>query len=653
MFISFFKSIRKSFATSPLPLSDPSTGASFSTVFPCEEDHKSLCFSLAENLIKRGLLSSARRVIQRLISQSPTINDEISVINFSVFQGLEPDYSTYSSLICRLVSAGETRAAENLYTDRILRRGLKPDAPLLSSMTICYCKLGNLKEENDNFQKLIGLKSFSIGRACSELLLEVFAQNRFFDAYDYFIRVNDAGILLPVSCYNKLIAGLSFRGYVDEALQVFDKMLERGVPSVSHLWKSLVFGFCKMERVEEAELLSTEMESHGFFVDKVMYTSLINGYCKNKQIKMGMRLFYKMLKMGCQPDAYTYNTLIQGFVNSGLFDKVWILHKHVIDLGLEPDVLTYQIMINKFCKEKKVDCALALLSSMCSWNITPNVHCYTPIIPVLYKENRTEVDELYQKMLDSGVIPDQVLFFLLLKEYPKGHELHLTLKILSALAKYGSGIDSFGPTKNIEDKIDYLLGKIMEVNPHLANLAYSIYIIGLCMGGKSDTALNTMVFMVNLGLQPLISAYNSLIKCFCQEGFVEHANAIIELMEGMGVVPDSTTYLVMVNEHCKRGDVADPSGKRLFKFAVRSQILSFKKLATFSYGRVIKYQYDAELLERTKDRIIMTPPLTNDHSFPPAIAKVCGQEKKACKLFVKMPPLVRSIEINKVVVARK
>ncbi|CAI9295755.1 unnamed protein product [Lactuca saligna] len=556
LFKSFFKSIRKSFATRPLPLSDPSTGPSFSTVTPCEEDHRSLCFSLAESLIKRGLLSSARRVIQRLISQSPTITDEISVINFAVFQGLEPDFSTYSSLICRLVNAGETRVAENLYIDRILRRRLKPDAPLLSSMTICYCKLGKLKEENDHFQKLIGLKSFSIGRACSDLLREVFAQNRFFDAYDYFVRVNDAGILLPVSCYNMLVAGLSFRGYVDEALQVFDTMLERGVPSVSHLWKSLVFGFCKMERVEEAELLSAEMESHGFYVDKVMYTSLINGYCKNKKIKMGMRLFYKMLKIGCQPDAYTYNTLLHGFVNCGLFDKVWVLHKHVIELGLEPDVLTYQIMINKFCKEKKVDCALAMLSSMCSRDITPNVHCYTPIIPALYKENRVEIDELYQKMLDSGVIPDQVLFFTLVKEYPKGHELHLTLKILSAVAKYGCGIDPLVTTKNIEYKIDYLLGRIIEGKPHLVNLAYSIYIIGLCMGGKSDAALHTVVFMVNLGFQPLISAFNSLIKCFCQEGFVEHANALIELMEGMGVVPDSTTYLVMVSEHCKRGDVA-------------------------------------------------------------------------------------------------
>ncbi|KAL4565325.1 hypothetical protein LXL04_029414 [Taraxacum kok-saghyz] len=69
---------------------------------------------------------------------------------------------------------------------------------------------------------------------------------------------------------NREVAGLSFvsagncssSSYEDEALQVFDIMLQRGVPSVSHLRKSLAFFFSKMERTEEAEMLSTEMESH-------------------------------------------------------------------------------------------------------------------------------------------------------------------------------------------------------------------------------------------------------------------------------------------------------------------------------------------------------------------------------------------------------
>ncbi|KAI3712572.1 hypothetical protein L1987_71131 [Smallanthus sonchifolius] len=561
-FVSVFNSIRKSFSTSPLVLSDAPTAPSFSTISPCEQNHKSLCFSHAENLLNRGLLSAAQRVVQRLILQSPTIIDEISVIDFAASRGVEPALPLYSALISRLVNAGEIRIAESLYIDRILNRGLKPDASLLGSMMICYCKFGKFKEENDVVQKLVGLKSLSSARVFSALLGEVFEQNRFIDAYDYCVRINDAGILLAVSCYNMLVAGLSSRGYVDEALHVFDIMLERGVPPVCHLWKSLVFGFCKMERVEEAELLSIEMESYGYFVDKVMYTSLINGYCKNRKVKMGMRLFYKMLKMGCQPDTYTYNTLMQGFVNSGFFDKMWVLHRHMMESGLEPDVLTFQIMINKFCKENKVDSALTLLSSMCGRDIVPNVHCYTSIIPTLYKENRVEVDEVYQKMLDSGVIPDQVMFFKLIKEYPKGHELHLTLMFLNAIAKYGCGIDPlyssvfFEPTESIQYKIDHVLGRIVELKPHLASMAYSIYIIGLSLGGKSDDALRSVVSMINLGFQPLISAYNSLIKCFSQEGFVEHSGALIELMEGMGMVPNSTTFLVMVDEHCKQNDLA-------------------------------------------------------------------------------------------------
>ncbi|MFS7936849.1 putative tetratricopeptide-like helical domain superfamily [Helianthus anomalus] len=555
----FTSILTKSFATSP-----PLVLLSENPPIPPSHhhNHKSLCFSLAQTLLNRGLLPAAQRLIRRLILHSPTITHELSLIHFAVSRGLEPYLPPYSALITRLVNLGQFRIAQDLYIDRIVKPGVMPDASLVSSMMICYCKLGKFKEENDHVEKLIGLKSSSSVRAFSELLKEVFEQSRYFDAYDYSVKINDAGVSLSVSCYNMLISGLSSRGYVDEARQVFDVMRERGVPPVCHLWKSLVFGFCKMDRVEEAELLSIEMESYGFFVDKVMYTSLINGYCKNRKVKMGMRLLYKMLKMGCQPDTYTYNTLMQGFVNSGFFDKMWVLQRQMIESGLEPDVPTYQIMINKYCKENKVDCALALLSSMCGRDLTPNVHCYTSIIPALYKENRIEVDEVYQTMLDSGVIPDQVMFFKLIKAYPKGHELHLTLKFLNAIAKYGCGVDplsssaSFGPTESIQYQIDHILGRIVERRPHLANMAYSIYIIGLCFGGKTDDALRSLVFMINLGFQPLMSAYNSLIRCFSQEGFVEHSGALIELMEGMGMIPNSTTFLVMVNEHCKNNDLA-------------------------------------------------------------------------------------------------
>ncbi|KAH7542202.1 hypothetical protein FEM48_Zijuj02G0048200 [Ziziphus jujuba var. spinosa] len=71
---------------------------------------------------------------------------------------------------------------------------------------------------------------------------------------------------------------------------------------------------------------------------------------------------------------------------------------------------------------------------------------------------------------------------------------------------------------------------------------------------SKDVALHWFDRMRNLGCIPSIFTYNTLIKCFCQEGRFEYAESLIDLMEGEGIVPDQATYLVIMNECCKRGD---------------------------------------------------------------------------------------------------
>nr|GEY77574.1 pentatricopeptide repeat-containing protein At5g62370 [Tanacetum cinerariifolium] len=181
-------SLTNSFTTTPL----------LKPISAVEQNHKSLCFSLAETLIKRGQLSSARKLIHRLVSQSPTITDQISVVNFARNKRLELDLATYCTHISRLVNAGEYELAEGLYSDKIVKRGVKTDGLLLGSMMVCYCKLGRVKDENGHFQKLVEFKSLSSGRAFSEVITEVFAQDRLVDAYEYCVKVNDVGITLGV-----------------------------------------------------------------------------------------------------------------------------------------------------------------------------------------------------------------------------------------------------------------------------------------------------------------------------------------------------------------------------------------------------------------------------------------------------------------------
>ncbi|KAK3010763.1 hypothetical protein RJ639_012877 [Escallonia herrerae] len=563
--LSAFSVFTRPFATRPLPL-DPLPTPSASTH---TGDDKNLCFSLADKLVGRGLLSSAQGVIQRVIAQCLSVNDALWAIDFAVNRGIEPNLRIYGALIRKLAFWGETRMAEALYVGNIVNKGIDPDPHLLNSMIICYCKLEQLEEAKSHFDRLISMKALPGNAVCNLLVRELCSQDRILEAFEYFSKIDDVGIVLHLRSFNTLIDGLCSRGYLDEALHVCNVMHDRGVIPKASLCKSLVLGFCKRGQVEEAELLSTDFESHGFLtLDKVMYTTLICEYSKKKKMKMAMRIFLRMLKTNVEPDIYTYNTLIHGFVSLGLFDKGWILHKQLTEAGLKPDVVTYHIMMCHYCEEQKLDCALMLLDTMRQYGIVPTVHCYTILIAALHKANNSEeLDGLYNMMLDSGVVPDHVLFLTLMKTCPKGHELHLALKILQVVAWNGCGIElpSFSSSatsksRDVGNEIDHLLGEIAGSKSHLANMAFSIYIIALCTGRKTDDALHCMERMASLGCQPLLSAYNSLIKCLCQEGLGANVESLFELMQDRGMVPDLATYLVMVHEFCKRGDLASVYG---------------------------------------------------------------------------------------------
>ncbi|PHT52973.1 hypothetical protein CQW23_07435 [Capsicum baccatum] len=556
----FSRTKRQPFTTSPLPAEATPT----SCVPTYLINHRTLCFSLAENLILRGLFDSAQKVIRRIINQSSSLSEALSAVEFSISRGVEPAETSYGFLIRQLVTSGETQKAEVVYEDCILKRGIELNHSLLNSMVICYCNLGKLDEAKLLFEKLLDLKLVPCSRSCNELIKRFCGVDRFLDGFDVFVDADNADVLLSFGCYSKLVDGLCFRGYISDALYVLDVLCDRGLPPTVHLFKILVVSLCKRGRVEEAHLLSMEMESYGFVLDKVMYTTLINGYSKIQKMTTAMMVFFRMMKLGCGPDMYTYNTLINGFMNLGMFDKGWVLHEQMVQFGLEPDAVSYQIMIVNYCKYHKVDCALTLLDGIIQCNVAPSVHSYTALISALYKENRlTEVDDIYRKMMCTGLVPDHVLFFTLISNYPRGSEISLACTFLRAIAKNGCGIDlSYIPsptsrkvTTDIMLDIDLLLGEIRARNLTLAGVAFNIYMIALCLGGKLGYAQLCMDKMASLSLQPSLSAYNSMIKCLFQKGLHEDAKFLVEVMQDQGQVPNQATFLIMVNEYCKQGDI--------------------------------------------------------------------------------------------------
>ncbi|KAK6926392.1 Pentatricopeptide repeat [Dillenia turbinata] len=269
----------------------------------------------------------------------------------------------------------------------------------------------------------------------------------------------------------------------------------------------------------EAPLLCSDMEHDGLFVSKTMFIALINGYCKDKKMRMAMRVFLRMLKTGCEPDGDTYYTLIHGFVKLRLADKGRIKWNKMAERGLQPDLVANHIM--KHCEEGKVERFLAHFKELHRRNLVLPVHFYTVLISAPYEESRlSEVGELCEQMVESGVTPDNVLLQILIPVYPKRGEIRLALVFLQAFAKNGYHIDpsfvSVAAFGDIKLEIRLLLGKIMKRNLNLGYTRFEILITGLCAGGIPDNALLCMVEMMSLGCTPT-SSYNSLTSCKSRE----------------------------------------------------------------------------------------------------------------------------------------
>jgi pentatricopeptide repeat protein len=253
----------------------------------------------------------------------------------------------------------------------------------------------------------------------------------------------------------------------------------------------------------------------------------------------------------------------------GLFDKAWALWSLMSDSGIQPNEVTYNLMICYYCKQGKLDCAKMLLNSMVLCNLAPCVHCYTPIIAALYKQNRClEVYELCERMLESGIVPDHVSFFVLMRNEPKGLELQLCLLMLRAIAKNGCGLDhsslsisdKINSSAGLEQEIELILREIARIDLNLFNVAGSIYVSALCEDGKTETALACFKNVASAGCIPLLFTFNSLIKRLFQDGLFEDVKSLMDIMQNEGIVPNLETYLIMVNEYCKLEDLASAFG---------------------------------------------------------------------------------------------
>ncbi|XP_010485284.2 PREDICTED: pentatricopeptide repeat-containing protein At5g62370-like [Camelina sativa] len=554
-----YRLVKSRKATSCALPSEPSPSPSVAAVSAAYGDHRSRCLSLIVKLGRRGLVDSAREVIRRVIDGSSSISEAALVVDFAGNNGIELDSCCCGALIRKLTEMGQPGLAETFYNDRVIGNGMVPDSSVLDSMVFCLVKLRRFDEARAHLDSCIASGYVPSRDASSLVIDELCNQDRFLEGFHCFEQVKKGGSGLWLWCCKRLFKGLCDQGHLDEAVGMLDTLCEMTrMPLPMNLYKSLFYGFCKRGCAAEAEALFDHMEADGYVVDKVMYTWLMKEYCKDNNMTMAMQLYLRMVEKSCEVDPCIFNTLIHGFMKLGMLDKGRLLFSQMIKKGVQLNVFTYHIMIGSYCKEGNVDYALKLFeNNQGVEDISRNVHCYTNLIYGFYKKGGLDkAVDLLMRMLENGIVPDHITYFVLLKMLPKCHELKYAMVILQAIFDNGCGIDPpviDGPG-NTEGKIESLLEKIARKDVNLAAVGLAVVTTALCSQRKYTAALSRIEKMVNLGCTPLPFSYNSVIKCLFQEGVIEDFGSLVNLIQKLDFVPDLDTYLIVVNELCKNND---------------------------------------------------------------------------------------------------
>ncbi|KAJ0909551.1 putative tetratricopeptide-like helical domain superfamily [Helianthus annuus] len=174
---------------------------------------------------------------------------------------------------------------------------------------------------------------------------------------------------------------------INDALQLFDEMLQRQPPPSIFQFNQLTNLFVKMKHYSTALSLFKQMRFMGIPSDLYTMTISINCHCRLNQVTYGFALLATIFKQGHPPSLATYTTLIHGLVLADkVFEAVELFKKLLRDKLCEPNHVMYGTVINGLCKVGHTTKALELLTFIESGSCKPCVHHYNTVIDSLCKD---------------------------------------------------------------------------------------------------------------------------------------------------------------------------------------------------------------------------------------------------------------------------
>lgn len=268
--------------------------------------------------------------------------------------------------------------------------------------------------------------------------------------------------------------------------------------------------------------------------DGFLWNTVIRGLGRTRQPEKAFEFYKRMQVKGEVLDNFTYSFLVKicGQLGSVLLGKQ--IHCNVLKHGLEEHVFVRNTLVHMYGMFKDINTATHLFEEMpksyvVTWNIIIecNVYCGR------YKE----AIDLFFRMLQCGVIPDDATFVVTLSACATLGELDIGRRVHSCIDHTGLGMDNVVSVSN--SLIDmYAKCGVVEAAHRIFNemkrrniVSWNTMILALAMHGHGDEALGLFSKMLKEELATPDEVTFLGVLCACSHGgMVEEGRRFFDIM---------------------------------------------------------------------------------------------------------------------------
>eukprot|EP01018_Ginkgo_biloba_P028295 Gb_03034 [translate_table: standard] len=361
----------------------------------------------------------------------------------------------------------------------------------------------------------------------------------------FFIQMQRAGFKPNQFTFSSVLSACSGLGDLEHGKQVRVHIIKTGFESNVFVKNALVDMYAKCGSIEDAlEMFDKIIERN-----LVSWTAMIAGYAQQGDGEAALTLFKEMHWLGWKPNQYTFASVLSACASLAVLETGIQIHALIIRIGLELDIFVGNALADMYAKCGIVENSLKVFGNMPKQNVvTWNV----VIAGYTQHGQAREVFPLLQQMQRADLKPSRSTFASVLSacaglaglEQGKQVHVHIIKPGFEFDVFVGSAlVDMYAKCGSINNA-----RKVFDKMSERSLVSWNAMIVGYAQHGHGKEALELFNQMQLAGMKPNQITFIGVLTACSHVGLVEEGLYHFDSMsQDHGMTPRVDHYACMVD----------------------------------------------------------------------------------------------------------